>query len=503
VVALTAQQVLGSGGLVYNDGSNNGGIELNDTNAILFFNAAGPVLRCSNPANPATCGTLPLTCNGGVCSNDRSRSCTYVSQCVEPLVLRAAAGDCIKVDLYNHIPTATAIAGNNSPQTPLPFGCDVTGATATKCAAAKSNTSNQVGFRPQLVAFDARTSGGFNVGQNVVANPGGPALQTAGPGQKVSYTWFAGNVDAKAAPANRYIPVEFGASNLLAPDVMNHYFHGLVAGLVVEPQGSTGWEQSGVEAYVKERDGSGFREFAVFTQDNLNSGGIFEAINYGSEFLATGLPSAPSRYCATCPTTDLSCSFAQNVFLKGSTCAPYTFAPQTPVFTACTGESVRFRLLHPGGINTNQVFEIYGHNWSESPYETEYDHCEAPTTQTNLWASQHQGTTNLCANQPYSLAKLAAVQRSEGEWQASLNAWFGARMGHGPTSHLDVLLAQAGGPFHKAGTYLYRSFPSMHFANGVWGWFNVADPGQNPKCGVAIHPDNSLKNQLPTSGGTQ
>jgi hypothetical protein len=502
VLALTAQQVLGSNGLVYNDGSNNGDIVLNDTNAILFFNAAGPVLRCSNPANPSSCGQLPITCTGttskaGTCSNDPARSCFYPSQCIEPMVLRAAAGDCIQVTLYNDIPAGT-IAGNNSPQTPLPYGC------GTKCAAAKSNTSTQVGFRAQLVAFDARTSGGFNVGQNPISS-GGTVVQTAGPGQKVSYTWFAGNVDAKAkTAAERYIPIEFGAANLLAPDVMNHYFHALMAGLVVEPMGSNGWEQAGVEAYVKQRDGSGFREFAVFTQDNLNSGGIFEAVNYGSEFLATGLPSAPSRYCATCPTTDLSCSFAQNVFLSpGGTCTPYTFAPQTPVFTACTGESVRFRLLHPGGINTNQVFEIYGHNWSESPYETNYDHCEAPTTQTNLFASQQQGTTNLCANQPYSLAKLAAVQRTQGDWEASLNAWFGARMGHGPTSHLDVLIAQAGGPFQKAGTYLYRSFPSMHFANGVWGWFNVVDPGQNAKCSVTARPDNSLMNQLPTSGGTQ
>jgi hypothetical protein len=515
VMALTAQQVLGSGGLVYNDGLNNG-VGLSDTNALLFFNAAGPVLRCSNPANPASCGQLPITCNSGTCSNDRSKSCAYVSQCIEPMVLRAAAGDCIQVTLYNNIPAGT-IPGNSSPQVTVPFGCalevkdnngnptncNLTGKPPC-CTTAKSNTSTEVGFRPQLVAFDARTSGGFNVGQNAVANPG-TALQTAGPGQKVSYTWYAGNVDAKARnAAERYIPVEFGAANLLTPDVMNHYFHGLMAGLVVEPQGSTGWEQGGVEAYVKEKDGSGFREFTVFTQDNLNSGGGFDAVNYGSEFLAANLPSTVTRSCAGCSSTDFSCSFTNSPFLSSNgACTPLNFIPQTPVFTACAGESVRFRLLHPGGINTNQVFEIYGHNWSESPYETEYDHCEAPTTQTNLWASQHQGTTNLCANQPFSLAKLAAVQRSEGDWQASLNAWFGARMGHGPTSHLDVLLAQAGGPFQKTGTYMYRSFPAMHFQFGVWGWFNVVDPGQNAKCSVVARPDTSLMNQLPTSGGTQ
>jgi hypothetical protein len=496
VVALTATKVLG-GGLVYNDGSH-GGLAISDADALLFFNAAGPVLHCSNPADPNSCGTFPITCSGtaskaGTCSNDPAKSCFYPSQCVEPLVLRANAGDCIQVTLYNHIPTNPDVPGNPAPAKTVPYGC------GTACKQASSIVSLQVGFRPQLVAFDARNSGGVNAGQNPV--------QTAGFGQKVSYTWYAGNVDAKAkTAAERYIPVEFGAANLLAPDVMNHYFHALIGGLVIEPAGSTGWERAGVEANVKERDGSGFREFVMFTQDNLGTLPT-EAVNFGSEYLAIYLPNPNQpqiRYCESCPTGDLSCTFTDRPYEKVSgACSPFAFKPQTPVFTACAGESVRFRLLHPGGINTDQVFELYGHNWSESPYETAYEDCEAPTTQTNLRASTQQGTTNLCANRPYTLAKLSAAQRTAGDWEASLNAWQGSRQGHGPTNHLDILLAQAGGPFHKTGTYLYRSFPAMHFQNGLWGWFNVVEPGSDPKCSVTARPDTSLMNQLPTSGGTQ
>ena len=287
---------------------------------------------------------------------------------------------------------------------------------------------------------------------------------------------------------------------------MNHYFHGLMAGLVIEPQGSTGWEQAGVEAFVKERDGSGFREFAVFTQDNLSATAAARS-RRSTSAPSSSPPASPRRRAATaraCPTTDLSCSFARNVFLKRLDLRAATPSPRRPRSSPpARGSRCASASSTRGGTNTNQVFEIFGHNWSESPYETPYDRCEAPTTQTNLWASQQQGTTNLCANQPFSLAKLAAAQQAKGDWQASLNAWFGARMGHGPTNHLDILLAQAGGPFKKAGTYMYRSFPSMHFANGVWGWFNVVDPGQNPKCSVAARPDTSLMNQLPTSGGTQ
>ncbi len=503
VVALTATKVLG-GALVYNDGSH-GGLAISDSDALLFFNAAGPVLRCTNPADPNTCGTFPITCSGnsskaGTCSNDPAKSCFYASQCVEPLVLRANAGDCIQVTLYNHIPPKPDVPGNAAPAKTVPYNC------GAACGQASSIVSMQVGFRPQLVAFDAQTSGGVNAGQNPVSS-GSTVVQTAGFGQKVSYTWYAGNVDYKAkTEAERYIPVEFGASNLLAPDVMNHYFHALIGGLVIEPAGSTGWEKAGVEAYVKEKDGSGFREFVMFTQDNLGTLPT-EAVNYGSEYLAIYLPQpdVPQiRYCESCPLGDLSCTFTNSPYQsEKNVCTPFTFNPQTPVFTACAGESVRFRLLHPGGINTDQVFELYGHNWSESPYETAYENCEAPTTQTNLRASTQQGTTNLCANRPYTLAKLAAAQRTEGEWEASLNAWQGARQGHGPTNHLDILLAQAGGPFHRTGTYLYRSFPAMHFQNGLWGWFNVVDPSKDAKCSYTIQPDRSLKNQLPTGGGTQ
>jgi hypothetical protein len=348
-------------------------------------------------------------------------------------------------------------------------------------------------MRPQLVAFDAQTSGGANVGLNSISTTA-KEVQTAEPGKAVEYTWYAGNIDARAtSDATRYIPIEFGTSNLMTPDVMNHYFHGLIGGLVIEPFGSSGWENAGVEALVREKDGGSFREFAVFTQDNLNSGGLFEAVNYGSELLATGSPT-PVRLCQGCSSSDFSCTYTKDAYASAdSACTAFAFTPQTPTFSACVGESVRFRVFHPGGINTAQVFEIFGHNWSEAPYMTAYDHCDAPTTQTNLWASQQQGTTNQCANQPFLLGRLTEALRIQGDWEASLNTWHGSAMGHGPGNHLDLLIARAGGPYHQAGTYMYRTFPSMHFDLGLWGWFQVV-PESDPKCASST-PDKALKNQ--------
>jgi len=466
VVALTAKQALADQDLIYNDGSNNGGIKLDDPNAILFFRKD------------------KLTCPAG----QPLSSCTFKGK-AEPLVLRANAGDCIKVKLYNAVDTANLGNPNPSPNKFVPYGCQ----TPANCKQAASNVSSQVGMRPQLVAFDAQSSGGANVGLNSISTAA-KEVQTAGPGKMVEYTWYAGNIDARATTdATRYIPIEFGSSNLMTPDVMNHYFHGLIGGLVIEPLGSSGWENAGVEALVREKDGGSFREFAVFTQDNLNSGGLFEAVNYGSELLATGSPQ-PVRLCQGCSTSDFSCTYTKDAYESAnSACTAFAFTPQTPTFSACVGESVRFRVFHPGGINTAQVFEIFGHNWSEAPYTTAYDHCEAPTTQTNLWASQEQGTTNQCANRPFMLDRLAEALRIQGAWEASLNTWHGSAMGHGPGNHLDLLIARAGGPYHQAGTYMYRTFPSMHFDLGLWGWFQVI-PETDPKC-ASGKPDKALKNQ--------
>jgi hypothetical protein len=44
---------------------------------------------------------------------------------------------------------------------------------------------------------------------------------------------------------------------------------------------------------------------------------------------------------------------------------------------------------------------------------------------------------------------------------------------HGPSNHFDVLIHEAGGPFHKCGDYLYRSYPADHFDLGIWGIFRV------------------------------
>src|SRR5262249_54069107 len=160
-------------------------------------------------------------------------------------------------------------------------------------------------------------------------------------------------------------------------------------------------------------DGKLFRELVAFTQDGLNIGGVLDAVNYKSELLATANPSVAVRFCdSECKLIgDISCDLSNAAYCTGTasgnqcrTCGDYyqklgTSFPETPTFLACPGDEVRFRFMHGGGTNTNNGIEIFGHNWSEASYETLPEHCEAPTTQTNLFASQIMGDKNLCGEQ--------------------------------------------------------------------------------------------------------
>ena len=447
VVALTAQQALG-GPLVYNSR----GTTIEDSNAVLYFKLGD--LTCTTP----------------------SSSCTAKSTTPQPLVLRANAGECIHVTLYNGL-SASASLGTGAAAPNLPpssyTAADLTGGPVAPCGVQStdpcwpSNVSTYVGLHPQLVAYDVTTSDGFNAGTN--------STQTVTPSGHTTYVWYAGNVDVRSDGGAHHIPLELGAANLLPADVVNHFQHGLFGGLIIEPAGSRWDPAAGTIADVFAADGRKlFREFVVLTQDGLGttqasstapnlvtptmvSGNLnLEAVNYGSEPLGS----------RSCPTKgDVSCVLSDSATCGSTTCGK----PQTPVFTACAGEPVRFRLLHPGGINTDQVFELYGHVWAETPYYSSGPGCVSPTTHTNLRSSSHIGEDHVCTG----LSGFGPVQDSLSDWQ-------GSRMGHGPGNHGDVLV-RAGGANAVPGDYLYKTYPAMHFVNGLWGIFRVeqcSDYGQ-------------------------
>src|SRR5206468_478334 len=123
---------------------------ISDPNAILYFKLED--LNC--PSGPSAS-----------CAPKRPKA-------IEPLVLRANAGDCVTVTLYNYVTPASLPAGAPAPNLPAvaqtnpPTFGQACGGGAPTPSCLPSNTSSSVGLHPQLPTFDTSSSDGFNVGTN-------------------------------------------------------------------------------------------------------------------------------------------------------------------------------------------------------------------------------------------------------------------------------------------------------------------------------------------------
>ena len=405
VTAVTAQNALPGGTLVYNPRSQVGG-QLHDPTAILYvrstdLNASGQLI----PGTP-----------------------------VEPLVLRANAGDCINLTLTNRLPAvAPDLDGFNT----MPM-------IVNRFNANQIRPSSHVGLHPQLVFIDVSRHNGANVGFNKV--------QTAAPAHSVSYQWYAGDMIVQPNGFGSPLPIEFGATNLISSDPIKHSNKGAIGSLIIEPPGATWTEDANMRAAATVTSPAGsFREFVLLHQTDIN-------LRFGERFDANNNPRAvPNLAEAEDPEDSGQKAFnyrteplwkrlgfepdtpldetRDEIFTDVLTNGLVGGDPVTPVFTATAGTPVRFRLLMPGGHARNSVFNLHGHIWEELPYRDD--------------------STRLGHN-PFS-------------------EWKGSQFGIGAGSHFDVLLKHgAGGRFLIAGDYLYRNQTSFLFDGGMWGIFRVA-----------------------------
>jgi hypothetical protein len=406
VTAVSSQDALPDGTLVYNPRTNRGG-KLHDPTAIIYVRTGD--LDAAGKLKPG----VP----------------------VEPLILRANAGDCINVTLNNRLHDL------------LP---DLDGFNTLPMIVEKFNNNQlmpsfDVGLHPQLVFQDVTRSNGINAGFNPV--------QTAKPGLKTTYQWYAGEMTIH--PTTQVAtgkPIEFGATNLVSSDPIKHPGKGAIGALIIEPQGATWIEDANAraQATVTKPDGTSFREMVLMFQNdvNLRFGDRFNALqqpeavpntaeaedpedsgqkafNYRTEPLWKRMDFEPDTKLEETRKLDFT-NVLSNAQVNGD--------PVTPVFTAKAGTPVRFRILMPGGHARNNVFQLHGHIWEEEPY-------------TN--ASSQLGSN-------------------------PLSEWKGAQYGIGPSSHFDLLLKNgAGGMFGVPGDYLYRTQQSFQFDGGLWGIFRV------------------------------
>jgi hypothetical protein len=409
VTASTAKKALPGGTLVYNPRETNGG-KLHDPTAIMFFR--------SEDLDPLTGVIRPGTA-------------------IEPLILRASAGECIELALTNNLPPGTQfdLDGFNT----MPMIVDNFNANQVK-------PSGDVGLHPQMVFFDVTRSDGMNVGFNPV--------QTAAPGQTVTYQWYAGDISTGPNNTGVATPVEFGASNLSPADPIKHTNKGAIGGLIIEPKGSTWNDATGSRAQVviTRANGTWFRDFVTMFQNDINMRfngmngeatsdlGIAvpnlaeaedpedsgqKAVNYRTEPLWKRIGFAPD--------TPLEKTRDFN-FTNVLSNAQVGEDPVTPIFMSGQGQEIRIRMLHPGGHPRNDNYLLHGHIWESEPY---------------IDASQAIGSN-------------------------PLSNWVGSQGGVGPGSHFDFIpKGGAGGRFHPSGDYLFRTFNSFHFDGGIWGLVRV------------------------------
>ncbi len=363
----------------------------------------------------------------------------------EPLILRAAAGDCIQVTLVNELPLVPPKTPHWNYNPPITEGFNTN----------QVPSSNNVSLHPQLVTYDVNLGDGANIGQNKV--------QTVAPGQSRTYTWYAGEVFPGPGGGELYVPVEYGTINLKdMADVVNHGVNGAGGVLVVEPKGAT-WKSdpdTEAQATVQSQDAllklRSFREHVLAVQDEVgmhsdepcfncqdpslncgtairNIGGEDDAedtghkgFNYRSEPIWARLGLPPESDPAEINDRDLSAILSSAE--HGD--------PATPIFTARRGQQQRLRLAQPSGHARQHSFELWGAEW---------------------------------LNNPFAAGSLSRVIGPNPQ-----NFTRAARDGQSAMGVADIVpLHGAGGRAGVTGDFLYGTVDSFGFTQGLWGLVRV------------------------------
>ncbi len=373
---------------------------------------------------------------------------------IEPLILRARAGECIEVTLRNSLP---AVIEDLPGWHIMPGIVDKSESPKVTFNLNDLRPSSHVGLHPQLLEYDITRSDGANVGINPV--------QTAPPGGVVQYRWYAGDIRLQRTVGNRFrliaTPVEFGGLNLMPADRIEQGAKGLLGGMVVYPRTAVFTEDRNSRASATVRGAglprTGVRDFVAVLQNETQLyyagtnnpvpmiGGVEgrmsedtsedsgqKAINYRTEPAWFRLKFPPHTPLGVIHRVRQQAGLFSNQQVGGQD-------PQTPVFTASAGTASRFHFMVPTGTSRFGVLALHGHLWQREPYNG-----------------------NAVIGGPTAIANNPTSQR------------IGSQEGLGPSSHYDIVLDQgAGGAFRIRGDYLYRMSDGFKNLDGQWGIFRV------------------------------
>lgn len=394
---------------------------------------------------------------------------------VEPLVLRAAAGDCINVTLENRLPEAMP----DLPTYAIMQGVAKRDRNGVEGSTTFNNNlmrpSSHAGLHAQLLAYDITRSDGLNVGINPVQTvPPRAAGASAWPSR--TYQFYAGHLEREGRPVSQVTrsvdniiatPIEFGGLNLLPADPIKQAQKGLSGAMAILPAGATWTEDPGMRAAatVQAPGQPEYRSFSLIWQKSLNmrwAGGrpvegmategigvptdpkdnSDMAVNYRSEplwFRFRQAPNAPFGHAGWGGIPNAHMAYS-NALVGGD--------PVTPILTVRAGQPFRTHLTMPAGGSRGATWQLDGHLHPQEPFLSE-------KTDAGGYPVKYPGIGSVrFGNNP--------LTRFSGSQESVL-----------PAAHFNFMYSSAGGMNAIPGDYLYRDFAVFGNAGGMWGLLRV------------------------------
>lgn len=324
----------------------------------------------------------------------------------------------------------------------------------------------------------------------------------------------------------RFVPVEFGASNLTPPDRIKQGQKAAVGAMVIEPAKATwletfdDWAMDRQDPTKQRRSRAtatvtyptvengvpvtrSFREVALVHQKGLNlreaKGAALAnlaaereeaeepsertvpedahdaghmAINYGTEpmWFRFGLPAdAPFGREGFAGAVHAWQGFSNSCCATGgsvTTTSQPVGDPAVPILRVRPGSELRLRTVMPTGVGRGTVMELHGHHWSRDPYLAEH---VGPGGFPNGSRPADWGVGSQCIGRnPLSFA-------------------LGGQESMTPLAHFDLVMPKAGGKHLVKGDYLYRDHAGFGITNGLWALVRVEgapliSPGLRTSC---------------------
>ena len=412
---------------------------------------------------------------------------------LEPLILRARAGDCILVNLTNALPadlTDTEMPGFNSMVPIVKKKVDIAVPGVGGILTFNANDfipSSYVGLTPQLLAFDPKTNGGFSTGLttgNLVA-----------PGATGTYKWYAGDVTVtneriqknKTQFTLKGTPVEFGGLGLTASDRIKGTENGFVGAMVIEPRCSTWVEDPGTRAQATVTKGTWtgtdcdftnpyqFRDFVTIMQNdiNLRYGGVVTFIDPATGLLA-------QHDCAADPSS-IRCA-VPNIAAEGPLGPTEESQDSGQKAINYKSDPLWFRL----GITPDTPFEgihqnpaLIGNIWRV--YSNDLIGGVDPQTQVFKASPLGPQQGRFHVLMPGGHARGTVYTLHGHDWQRQpfvndsselgynpLAEYYGSQEGVNPTGHWEFIV-NLGGAFDVTGDYLWQDLAAFGKFQGLWG----------------------------------